>query len=60
MKCEKCGSNKIRVWIEVQMYIDFEDYGKLSKRVIAKKSTEIWSMNDNKTKFICAECGYTK
>jgi hypothetical protein len=59
MECPKCGSENMRVWVEVCMYIDPSDYGKLTKKAIAKKTTEIWAMNDNKTTFICKDCCYS-
>lgn len=58
MKCGNCNKENIRVFISVQMYIDAQYYKKLTKKVIAKKSTEIWSMSD-RASFVCADCGYT-
>lgn len=59
MKCSKCGSENMKVWIVVGMYIAPEDYMKLTKKAITKKTTEIWSMDDERTKFICNDCHYT-
>lgn len=56
MKCPKCGSERLRVFIDVQMYIDFEDYHNLTKKAIAKKTTEIYSMDDSKSSFLCKDC----
>ena len=59
MKCSKCGSENIRISVEVGMYIDPNDYGKLTKKAIAKKTTEILSVNDNRTTIVCKDCCYS-
>lgn len=59
MKCEKCNSTQIRAFIHVQMYIDANDNNCLTKKVINKKTTEIWSQSHDKTSFVCSDCGYT-
>ncbi|SNS20938.1 hypothetical protein SAMN05446037_100633 [Anaerovirgula multivorans] len=59
MKCDKCGSENIRVWVKVCMYIDSRDYGRLTKKVIAKSTTELWAVDDDKTKFVCGGCNFT-
>lgn len=33
MKCPKCGSENMKAWVEVCMYIDINDYGKLTKKL---------------------------
>lgn len=58
MECTKCGSKNIRVWVEIGMYIDPKDLGKINKKIILKKTTELWSMDYKKVKFICLECCY--
>jgi predicted RNA-binding Zn-ribbon protein involved in translation (DUF1610 family) len=57
--CKNCGNDHLKVWISVQMYIDDSDYMRLTKKAIAKKTTEIWSMDDDRTVFICPKCGWT-
>lgn len=59
MKCGKCESKNIRAFIHVQMYIDANDNYHLTKKVINKKSTEIWSQSHDKTSFVCSDCGNT-
>ena len=56
MKCPKCKSEKIRAFIHVQMYIDASDNYKLTKKVINKKSTELWSQSHDKTSYVCTDC----
>ena len=58
LKCEKCNSENIRAFIHVQMYIDAKDNNHLTKKVINKKTTELWSQSHDKTKFVCSSCGY--
>lgn len=59
MRCKNCNSSYLRVWIDIQLYIDVEDYHHLTKKAIAKRTTEIWSMDDAKTVFICKDCQWT-
>ena len=56
MKCPKCDSEKIRAMIKVTMYVDAEESNRLSKKVIAKKSTELWATDHDKTTFVCVDC----
>ena len=58
MKCRNCESESMRAFIHVQMYIDASDNNHLTKKVINKKSTEIWSQSHDKTSFVCSNCGY--
>lgn len=58
MTCAICGSKNIRFCVNVGMYIDAENFGNITKRVISKKSTELWSA-DYKS-YICKDCGYIK
>ena len=59
MNCPDCNSNSIRAYIHVQMYIDANDNYKLTKKVVNKKSTEIWSQSHDKDLFVCSDCGWT-
>lgn len=57
--CERCNSYNIKAFIHVQMYIDAnQDMYKLTKKAIAKKSTELWSADWGKTSFVCQDCGH--
>lgn len=40
------------------MYIDINDMYKFTKKVISKKTTELWAVDWDKTSFVCSECGY--
>lgn len=59
MICKKCNSERVRAFIHVQMYIDADDNYHLSKKVINKKTTVIWSQSHDKTSYVCGNCGYT-
>ena len=59
MICPKCGGPQIRAFIHVQMYIDASDNMHLTKKVITKKTTEIWSQSHDKTSYVCMDCGWT-
>ena len=56
MKCANCGSEDIRAFITIQMYIDAKDNNHLNKKVIAKKSSEIWYQLHDKTSYTCKSC----
>ena len=58
MKCPKCDSEKIRAFIDIQLYIDAKDNGHLTKAMITKRSTRLWSQNHSKTSYVCSDCGY--
>lgn len=53
MRCPKCNSDGIRAYITIQMYIDADDNHHLTKKVINKKSTEIWGQSHDKTSYVC-------
>ena len=55
ISCPHCKSTNIRAYIKLSMYIDVQYLGKLTKKVIAKKSTEIWGMDD-KYSLVCEDC----
>ena len=57
MNCIYCGSENLRALIHVQMYIDAKDNYHLTKKVIRKKSTEIWGQSHDKTSYVCKNCG---
>lgn len=59
MKCKNCGSTHIRAYVKVSMYIDTNDMYRFTKKVISKKTTELWAVDWDKTSFVCSECGYT-
>ena len=61
MKCPKCGNEEIKAFITVQLYIDANDNNHLTKKVISKKSTEIWSQSHDRTVFTCTNpnCCYS-
>lgn len=58
MKCTKCGSENVRVGVNVFMYIAPEDVHKLTKKALQKKTTELWAANWDKAQIVCAECNY--
>ncbi|NCB98688.1 MAG: hypothetical protein EOM36_10065 [Bacteroidia bacterium] len=57
MKCPRCGSGGVRAYVTVLMYIDADDNGNLTKRVLRKKSTELWAQEHDKTSYVCRSCG---
>lgn len=59
IRCTKCNSENVKAWVSLQMYIDAKDYSHITKKVINKKSTEIWSQDTDRTNFVCGDCGYT-
>lgn len=58
MICEKCKSENIRVGVSVFMYVSPEDVHRLTKKILAKKSTELWYASWDKSQVICVDCGY--
>lgn len=57
--CKCCNSSNIKAFIHVQMSIDANQHMyKLTKKAIAKKSTELWSADWAKTSFVCQDCGH--
>ena len=58
MTCKKCGSNKIKVGINLFLYVDYEDHCKITKKVLSKKSTELWAKFNEKDSFICKTCNF--
>lgn len=58
MNCPKCGSANFRAWVEIGMYVDAADVNNISKDVIRKKSTELWSKNPEAESYICRDCYY--
>lgn len=58
MICPKCGSTDMKAWVPVEMYVDADDYPKITKKVIAKKTTELWSVNHDRVNFVCRKCCY--
>ena len=59
MNCPKCNKENIRAYINVQMYVDVKYAHHLTKKIIAKKSTELWSVSHDKTAFVCIDCYYS-
>ena len=58
MVCTRCGSKNIRVGVSVFMYISPEDIHSLTKKVIQKKTTELWSTDWDKAQIVCGDCRY--
>ena len=58
MQCLKCSKENISAYIHVQMYVDAEYAHRLTKKVLAKKSTEILNTSHDKTVYVCRDCGY--
>ena len=55
--CVDCNSNKVRALVTVGMYINADFTGKLTKKVIARKDTELWFAENDKISFVCSDCG---
>ena len=58
MICTNCGSENIRVGVSVFMYISPKDVHRLTKKVLQKRTTELWSANWDKAKIVCVDCGH--
>lgn len=42
--------------IQISLYIDPDDNHNLTKKVINKKTTELWFQNHERTTYTCIEC----
>jgi len=58
MKCISCKEEGVKAFIHIQMYVDADDNNHLTKKVINKRSTEIWSQSHDKTSWVCPHCGH--
>ena len=57
MVCVKCKSKNVKVGVSVFMYIAPEDVCRLTKKVLRKKSTELWAASWDKAQIVCGDCG---
>lgn len=58
MKCGNCGSEKLTMMVNVTMVIDANDAHRLTKKVINKKSTQLWGASWDNAKIVCGSCGH--
>jgi len=58
MKCIQCGSEDVRIGVNVFMYIHPKYDSKLTKKAIATKDVEIWGANWPGMSVVCRSCGY--
>jgi hypothetical protein len=59
-KCEKCGSDDIKIEVPVVVQMDKKNYIKITKNVLREKRTIIQYAIWDKTTFVCQSCNYSK
>jgi hypothetical protein len=58
MNCPRCGAPNLKAFVDIRISVDFEDHSAITKKVIAKKTTELISKNPDSIRFRCTKCLY--
>lgn len=56
IKCKNCGSENVKVGVDVFIYVDPGDIYRITKKVIQKKTTELCSADRYKATVKCKDC----